>query len=260
MPPTQIPNPPESDPPESDPPESDPIENVISFAAQINEMVAVIGTQAFQNLADTVTETTAKVTQEASGATQKLVEVTTETVGQTVDPIAQNPVVNYLAKIPGLGWLLHALGKVNLDKAHREVAELRQTYPHETVDELAHRIILNTTLAAAGTGLVTNIVPPVALALFAVDLAAVGKLQAEMLYRIAGIYSFDLNDPARRGEAIAVFTASLSTAGVIKTGLSAVELVPAVGAVVGASTNGALVYTLGIAARQFYENLGSGNE
>ncbi|MEO1404673.1 MAG: hypothetical protein AAFV72_25970, partial [Cyanobacteria bacterium J06635_1] len=117
---------------------------------------------------------------------------------------------------------------------------------------------LNTTLAAAGTGFVTNIIPPVALALFAVDLAAVSKLQAEMLYRIAGVYGFDLNDPARRGEAIAVFTASLGTSGVIKTGLSAVELVPAVGAVVGASTNGALVYTLGIAARQFYENLGRG--
>ncbi|MEO1402667.1 MAG: EcsC family protein [Cyanobacteria bacterium J06635_1] len=253
MPPSQMPN-----PPESDPIKSDPIENAISLAAQINEMVAVIGTQAFQSLADTVTETTAKVTQEASGATQKLAEVTTETIGQTVDPLAQNPVVNYLAKIPGLGWLLHALGKVNIDKAQVEVIELRQTYPHESADELAHRIILNTTLAAAGTGLVTNIIPPVALALFAVDLAAVSKLQAEMLYRIAGIYDFDLNDPARRGEAIAVFTASLGTSGVVKTGLSAVELVPAVGAVVGASTNGVLVYTLGIAARQFYENLGSG--
>ncbi|MEO1404685.1 MAG: hypothetical protein AAFV72_26030, partial [Cyanobacteria bacterium J06635_1] len=178
MPPTQMPDPSKSDPIESDPIESDPIENAISLAAQINEMMTVIGTQAFLNLADTVTETTTKVTKEASSATQKLAEVTTETVGRTVEPIAQNPVINYVAKIPGLGWLLHALGKVNIDKAHQEVLELRQTYPHESADELAHRIILNTTLAAAGTGFVTNIIPPVALALFAVDLAAVSKLQA----------------------------------------------------------------------------------
>ena len=60
------------------------------------------------------------------------------------------------------------------------------------------RIIVDTTIKAGGIGLATNIIPPVALGLFAVDLAAIASLQSEMLYRIAGVYGFEATDPARK--------------------------------------------------------------
>ncbi|NEP18693.1 MAG: hypothetical protein F6J97_17625 [Leptolyngbya sp. SIO4C1] len=232
---------------------SSPIEAAISTAAQINEMVMVIGTQAFRGLVNTAAQTTAKASEDAAENTQRLVESATETVGRTVEPIAQNPLIDYVARVPGLGWLVTALGKVDIVKAEQEIAKLHQEHPEATPAELANRVIVNTTIAAAGTGLMTNLVPPVALALFAVDIAAVSRLQAEMLFRIAGLYGFDLRQAERRGEAMAIFMLSVGTAGAVKTGLSVVELLPGVGAAVGASSNGAIVYALGTAAQQFYE-------
>lgn len=222
-------------------------------ASQINQVLFTLGTQAVQSVIGTAAQQTATTSEETVAAAHKLIEVTTETVGRTVEPVASNPLVDYLAKIPGLSWLLNALGKVDTHKALQEVERLKQKYPNETAEQIAHRVIANTAIAAAGTGLATNIVPPVAVALFAVDLAALSKLQADMLFRIAAAYGFDLEDPTRRGEALAVFALSLGSGGVFKTGLSFLEVIPGFGAVLGASSNAALVYSLGLAARQFYD-------
>ena len=85
------------------------------------------------------------------------------------------------------------------------------------------------------------------------DLAAVAALQSEMLYRIAAAYDFDVADPARKGEALTIFALSLGTSSAVKTGLGVVELIPLVGAAVGASSNAGILYSFGIAASQFYK-------
>jgi uncharacterized protein (DUF697 family) len=146
-----------------------------------------------------------------------------------------------------------ALGQVDVEKAQDEVEKLRQEYPLETPEQLAHRIMVDTSLKAGGIGLLTNFVPPLALTLFAVDLAAVTALQAEMVYRIAAAYGFPLKDPARRGEVLAIFGLSVGGSGALKVGLSFVELLPVIGAVVGASSNAAVLYSLGHVACRFYE-------
>ncbi|NES73730.1 MAG: hypothetical protein F6K24_55350, partial [Okeania sp. SIO2D1] len=94
--------------------------------------------------------------------------------------------------------------------------------------------------------------PPIALALFGVELAATTKLQSEMLYQIAGAYGLDLNEPARRGEVLGIFGLSLGGS-MLKGGLSFVEIIPGIGPVVGASTNAVTIYSLGYTACQFYE-------
>lgn len=99
----------------------------------------------------------------------------------------------------------------------------------------------------------TNIIPPVAIALLAIDLAATTKLQSEMIYRIAYAYGFPLDNPARRGEVLTIFGLSLGGSGLLKTGFSFAEIIPGVGAVVGASSNLVLLYGLGYAARRFYQ-------
>lgn len=197
---------------------------------------------------------TASATGEMLGSTlYRLVEQSTETVGQIVTPIAENQVVQYATKVPGLSWLMAAIGQVNVEKVQRDVAELKQRYPIDTPAQLANRVISDVSLKAAGVGLFANAVPPLALSLFAVDLTAVAALQAEMIYRIAAIYGFSLTDPARRGEVMAIWGLSTGGAGVLKTGLNFVEVLPVVGTIVGPSSNAALLYSLGHIARYFYD-------
>lgn len=181
------------------------------------------------------------------------VERSTETVGKIVTPIAENPLVKYATQVPGIKWILAALGQVNLVEVEQDVAKLRQQYPLDTAQELAQRVIADMALKAGGIGLATNIAPPFALALFGLEVAAINALQAEMLYRVAAIYGFPLNEPTRRGEAIAIWGLSMGGSSAIKAGLSIVELIPLVGTAIGISSNAALLYALGYVACRFYE-------
>jgi uncharacterized protein (DUF697 family) len=181
------------------------------------------------------------------------VERGTEQLGRAVAPFAENPVLNSVAQLPMLRWLAAALGQVNVDKVNQDVQTLRQKYPQKTRSELSQQLIQETTLKAAGIGLATNILPPVAAVLFAVDIAALSSLQAEMIFRIAAIYDLPLKDAARRGEVLTIYGLSFGGTSLIKTGLSVTELIPGVGAVIGASSDAALLFTLGQAVARFYE-------
>lgn len=210
--------------------------------------------------ADSISAVIATAVQTATAAGEmigsslyNLVEQSTETVGQIVTPIAENQLVKQATKVPGLSWLMAAIGQVNIEKVEQEVAALKQQYPLDTSEQLANRIISDVAVKAAGIGFVTNLVPPLALSLFAVDLTAVAALQAEMIYRIAAVYGFSLTDPTRRGEVVAIWGLSTGGAGFLKTGLSFVEVIPVVGTIVGPTSNAALLYSLGHMARYFYD-------
>lgn len=182
----------------------------------------------------------------------QFVEQGTETIGKVVAPITENPVVRFATRVPILSWLAAALGQVNVSRVQAEVEELRRQYPLETADQLAQRVMVTTAWRAAGIGLVTNAIPPLALALFAVDLGAIAALQAEMIYRIAAIYDFSPTEPTRRGEVLALWGLSTGGSGVLKSGLSFVEVIPGVGTVVGVASGATLIYTIGYLACLFY--------
>lgn len=184
---------------------------------------------------------------------QNMVEQGTETIGNIVTPIAENPLVKYATKLPGISWLMAALGQVNAEEVAQDVALLQHQHPLETPEQLAQRVIADSAFRAARIGLLTNIVPPFALMLLAVDIAAVTALQAKMVYRIAAIYGFSLNEPARRGEVVALWGLSMGGSSVLKAGLSVVEVIPLLGAAVGIASNAALLQSLGYVAIQFYE-------
>lgn len=203
--------------------------------------------------ADAFNSTATSVGETVGPTAFRLVEQGTEKVGQFVAPIAENPLVKYAAKLPGINYLFAALGNVDPDSAQKEVDKLRQEYPLETSEQLANRIIVDTAVKGGGIGLLTNFIPPLALTLFAVDIAAITTLQAEMIYRIAAAYGFPLKDPTRRGEVLAIFALSVGGTGTLKVGLSIVELIPIIGAVVGATSNAGLLYTLGHTACLFYD-------
>ena len=232
---------------------SNPLDQALSTAEQLGGLVSAVGTQIFNKASNAAVENTTRAGEVAAESAHLALSETTENMGNLLEPIAENPALDYVAKVPGLSWLTSALGKVDKEKALAEVAKLRAKHPEESAEDLAHRVIVDTTIKAGSVGLATNIIPPVALMLFAVDLAAVSAMQSEMLYRIAAIYGFDVKDPARKGEALTIFTLSLGTSSAVKTGLSTLELLPVVGAAIGASSNAGILYSFGIAASQFYK-------
>ena len=196
--------------------------------------------------------TVGNLTETLTAETQKILEKTTVSTGQTLEWISSNPILKAADNIIGLDWLMTFLGKVDTAKVQATVEEMRSQYPQETPNQIAHRLIMQKTWDGGRLGLLTNIIPPIAALLLGIELIATTKLQTEMVYEIAAAYGLDLDEPARRGEVLAIFGLSLS-AGVLKTGFNVVEIIPGVGAVVGASTNAALLYVLGQTACRFYE-------
>lgn len=198
--------------------------------------------------ANTVGELTATVTTQV----QEFLEEATATTGKTMDAIAANPILQSADRIVGLDWISAFLGKVDTAKVSATVEAMRSRYPEESPAQIAQRLIVEKAWSGGRVGLLTNIIPPVAAFFLGVELVATTKLQTEMVYEIAAAYGLDITEPTRRGEALAIFGLSLG-ADILKTGLTIVEIIPGVGAVVGASTNAAMLYVLGQTACRFYE-------
>ncbi len=195
--------------------------------------------------------TVGNLTEALTIQTQEFWEKTTVSTGQTLEWIASNPILRAADNIIGLDWLMTFLGEVDIAKVQQTVDNLRSQYPEETADQIAQRLIVRKTWEGGRLGLLTNVIPPIAALFMGIELIATTKMQTEMVYEIAAAYGKDLENPARRGEVLAIFGLSLG-ADVLKTGLTIVEIVPGIGAVVGASTNAAMLYVLGQTACRFY--------
>ena len=190
--------------------------------------------------------------QTAAIETHKLVEQATDLTGSTMEAISENPLVQSIKNFFGVDWLMSLLGEVDVDKVQVKVSKLQQKYPLEKPREIAHRLIVDKAQEAGKIGLVTNIIPPVATTLLGIELVAIIKLQAEMIYEIAAAYNLDLRQPNRRGEILAIFSLSLG-GNFLKGSLNFVEILPGIGTIVGASTNALIFYSLGYTASRFYE-------
>jgi uncharacterized protein (DUF697 family) len=178
----------------------------------------------------------------------------TQALGYVFDVIDNNPLFQQVKSALPQEWLI-TLDRVDLVKAETEVRKLQQHYPNEQPGEIAHRVILEKTLFAAGLGLTTNLLPGAGSVL---DLAGTMLLQGEMVCQIAYAYGLDLQDPTRKAEILAIFGLSFGSEHALKSGISyaakaGLSLVPVAGAVVGAGTNAAMLYALGYGACRFYE-------
>lgn len=184
---------------------------------------------------------------------QPWLEPLTASVGQVVAPVANHPFMQGLTLVPGLRWLLAALGQVNVNQVRQGVDDLRRTQPQADRRALARQVMADTTLKAAGVGLATNLAPPLAILLSWVDVGAVAALQATMIYRIAAIYGYSPEDSERRGEVFTVWLLSASASGLVKSGLGLVETLPWLGTAVGVATDATLIYSVGYWACRYYE-------
>lgn len=229
--------------------------SITDTIAETGQVVVEQVAQVTEEIVNNTTETAnfiGYLAQATIAETQKILERTTEQTGQTLQAISDNPILKSIDKIFGLDWLMTLLGEVDIAKTQAVVNKLKTKYPQESTDEIVHRLIVQKAWQAGRLGLITNIIPPVAALLLGVELIATAKLQAEMVYEIAAAHGLDLNEPARRGEVLAIFGLSLG-GDILKTGLSIVEIMPGIGAVVGASSNAALLYVLGRTASRFYQ-------
>lgn len=201
-----------------------------------------------------IADTAADLREAAAKQAHELISYATQEAGQAVTSVGNNWLVRRLTRFLNLDWLVGATDSVDLAQAEAAVRKLQQEYPNESPSQIAHRIMVEKATYAGGVGLASSILPGVALALLAVDLAATTKLQAEMVYQIASVYGLDLRDPARKGEVLGIFGLGLGGSRALKAaGLGLLRNVPFAGAMIGASTNAAMLYSLGYAACRFYE-------
>ncbi len=156
----------------------------------------------------------------------------------------------WTANLPLLGTIVE---RVDVVKARTELQRLQAKHPDEPPAKLAQRLMAEKALLAGSSGLATSFLPGAAVAFLAIDLAAVAGLQAEMVLQIAGAYGLDLDAPERRTEVLAIFGIALGSGQAVKAGLSILRTAPAIGAILGVSSNVASIYAVGYAACQFYE-------
>ncbi|MGE5659795.1 MAG: hypothetical protein ACM37W_24650 [Actinomycetota bacterium] len=222
----------------------------LEAAMKLGQTATVMGAIATEAIGSAATQVGAAAGKQG----QEWFEQATEEAGKAIGFWAENPVLKPVLKFVRAEWLLALAGGVDVAKVEAKVRTLQQEYPQETPRQIAHRIIVDKAMYAGGIGLVSSVLPGVALALLAVDLVATTQLQAEMVYEIAAAYGKDLQLPARRGEVLAIFGLSLGGSEAAKAGLGLLRNVPLAGMAIGASTNAALMYALGYAACRFYES------
>ncbi|MFB2897063.1 EcsC family protein [Aerosakkonemataceae cyanobacterium BLCC-F50] len=234
---------------------------ISNTASQTSKIVVEKATEVGGAIANTASQTSKVVVEKASGVGGAIANTASQTseivVKKATDVVT--PVVDATGKTIqsarefSTEWLVRFIDNVDVEKAETQVRKLQQKYPNEKPNEIAHRLMIDKALLAAGAGLVSKLIPGTALALAGLDLAATTALSAELIYQVAAAYGLDLDSSDRKGEILTIFSLSLSGGLAIDAGVTLLGNIPVAGAVIGASSNAALLYTLGYAACRFYE-------
>lgn len=192
-------------------------------------------------------------TRTVGGAVVDGISTATSSAGEAIDFAQNSPALRKAVQTFNVDWLLKILETTDVERAQTVVEGLKQKYPDLSAYQIAQKIIGEKAVIAAGMGFATSAVPGSAVPLFSLDLIATTSLQAEMVYQIACAYGMDLQDSTRKGEVVAVFGLAFSTKMAIKAGLGLLRNIPVAGAVIAASSNAVMLYTLGQASCAFYE-------
>lgn len=237
--------------------------NLQNFGDALGSRVTQVGKAARHTatgMGDAIAHTTLQAGKAAAGLgeatakqTQQLFTQATQGVGETTALVSSHPMLRKIGNRLNWNWLVNATNQVDLAKVAVTVRALQQQYPHHCPSQIAHLLIVQKAMDAGSVSWATSLIPSVATALLTVDLAASLALQAEMVYQIAAAYGLDLQDPARKGEVLAIFGVVLGGSRAIKLGLGLLRNPPIAGALVGVSTNAAMLYLLGHAACRFYD-------
>jgi uncharacterized protein (DUF697 family) len=237
--------------------------NLHSFSDAVNHRATQVSKAARSTateLGDAIAHTTqqaGKVAAELGEATAKqtqhLLAQATQGTAPAIALVSNYSVPRKVGSRLDWNWFLRASESVDLAKAAETVQALHTRYPNQSPNQIAHLLMLQKAGCVKGVAVAKNLIPEVATALLTVDLSTNLAFQAEMLYQIAAAYGLDLQDPARKDEVLAIFGLVLGGNQAAKLGLGLLRTTPIAGALVGASANAAMLYSLGYAACQFYE-------
>lgn len=164
----------------------------------------------------------------------------------------ENPLMQPFTQFLKTDWIFQIVDQVDVVQAKESILQLQSQFPQESPDRISHRVMVQKALLVGATEIATSL-PGASMLMLAVDLAATTALQAEMVYQIAYAYGFDTEDPARKGEVLAVFGLAFGGGKAVQAGLGLLKVTSIAGAAISASANAALLYALGYAACRFYE-------
>ncbi|NJL85618.1 MAG: hypothetical protein HC886_06030 [Leptolyngbyaceae cyanobacterium SM1_1_3] len=131
------------------------VADAFTSAQQAGKFATEFASGAIQWMAGSTAEAIAEVSTQAETAAHQSVEQAAEIAGKVATPIIDNPLLQLISKAPGLGWI-GSLGQADIAEAQSDVDRLKQQYKSENDEEIAHRIMVDTALKAAGVGLLAT--------------------------------------------------------------------------------------------------------
>ena len=227
--------------------------SVVGVAAHSGRFVAGTASNAYGAVGGVASNVYTRTHQNLAEHTTPLLIGLTEHAGVASETLTNNSSLQQIAKTFNLEKWLDVSEHVNIEEAQYAVFKLRERYPEDSSRQIAKRLITEKAVYAGGVGLSTSLLPGAAVPLLALDMAATAFLQAELILQIAAAYELDLEDPARKGEMLAVFGCVLGGSKAVKAGLGILRNAPVAGAIIGATSNAVMIYALGNVACNFYE-------
>jgi hypothetical protein len=155
-------------------------------------------------------------------------------------------------------WIAESTCDINFRAASKSVKRLTKRVRHKTPHEIAHKLIIDKSLQAAGLELIGDMVATVnnileGLGAKGIDLPEIAKLAAEMIYQIAEIYGFNIDAPERKQEALFIFGFIFSGEKVIDIGIDWLKLGYLENKLLKVGTKALMIYGTGHAACFYYE-------
>jgi WD40 repeat protein/uncharacterized protein (DUF697 family) len=182
-----------------------------------------------------------------------------DTAGTFLDQAKGKQQFKDLAKQLQLEPFLFALERVNIQSAQQHVQKTIEKHPDWNSEKVANQLIQEKAILLGAKGLVSSLAPGFAAGLMAVDLASSMAVQAELIYQVACAHAMDLSNPARKAEALTIFSLALGGSMALKVGVGyAARNIPVAGALVGAGGNAVMTYAVGWAAYHYYSAIHAG--
>jgi DNA-directed RNA polymerase subunit alpha len=154
-----------------------------------------------------------------------------------------------------VNWVNEEILSLDLSAAAASARRLKERNLGKSIRDIAHILIVHKSLQTAGVDVVRAIpyAEDILSGLIGIDLPAIAKMSAEMVYQIAAIYGFSLDAPEREAEVLTAFGVALIGEKAIDDGIRWLKYGITASAAISASVKALMIYAIGNAACIFYE-------
>jgi uncharacterized protein (DUF697 family) len=154
-----------------------------------------------------------------------------------------------------INWVNEEILSLDLDTAAASARRLKERNFGKPEQDIARILIVHKSLQTAGVDVVRAIpyAEDILSGLLRIDLPAIAKMSAEMVYQIAAIYGFSLYAPEREAEVLTAFGIALIGEKAIDDGIKWLKYGITASVAISASVKALMIYAIGNAACIFYE-------